>query len=509
MKLKNVELEKEAWISKGYQVGSYNRQQIKENTLANPTWIHFGAGNLFRAYQAVFQEKLLNEGIDDTGIIAVGGRNGKNVDDYFTPFDSYHIAITLKASGDIDKKVVGSIVDTLKMDEKEKINELFAKESLQVASFTITEKGYRVSDNEGDFAKEPEDAQSYMGIFTSYLYYRYTHGAYPLTLVSMDNCSHNGDVLKAGVMKYVKAWNKEGFQEYVENKVAFPISMIDKITPRPAESVAKILEEDGVEDLLPTTNALNCFSNAEETEYLVIEDNFVNGRPHWDDAGVIFTDRETVDKVEKMKVCTCLNPIHTALAVFGNLLGYTLIYKEMENEDLVKLVNHVGYDEGLPVVVDPGILNPREFIDTVLQKRVTNPYMPDAPQRIGMDTSQKIPVRYGETLKAYQAKGYDLTQLTYIPLVFGGWLRYLMGIDDEGNQFEIPSDPLLPKLCPIMQQFQLGDEVKVEDVQAILTDASIFGVDLIEAGLADKVVGYLNEMLVGPKAVANTLHKYV
>lgn len=124
------------------------------------------------------------------------------------------------------------------------------------------------------------------------------------------------------------------------------------------------------------------FVNAEECQYLVIEDNFPNGRPALEKGGLIFTTRETVDKVEKMKVCTCLNPLHTALAVYGCLLGYNLISEEMKNPSLKKLVEVIGYKEGLPVVINPGILDPKEFIDTVLNVRIPNPFMPDTPQRM-------------------------------------------------------------------------------------------------------------------------------
>ncbi len=509
MKLVNVENERELWEEKGYEVFSFDKAKLKKATYNHPKWIHFGAGNLFRAYQAVFQQTLIEKGITDTGVIAVGGRSSKNVDDYFLPFDSNHISVVLKADGQVEKKVVGSVVDTLKMEQLEALANLFAKESLQVISFTITEKGYRVNDDEEDFNREPFASKSYLGRITALLYSRYLAGGYPLAVVSMDNCSHNGDVLRNGIMKYVKAWDKEGFEQYINTKVSFPISMIDKITPRPDKTVLEILEKDGVEDLTDPSYYMNCFVNAEATEYLVIEDDFPNGKPAWDQVGVIFTDRETVDKVEKMKVCTFLNPVHTALAIFGNLLGYKLIWKEMKDETLVKLVKHIGYDEGLPVVVDPGILNPKEFIDTVINERVTNPFMPDAPQRIGMDTSQKIPVRFGETIKAYIAKGMDVNSLVYIPLTLAGWLRYLMGKEDNGEAFEIPSDPMLSELCPIMNQFTFGDTVSVEDVKVILTNKKIFGSDLVEIGLAQKVVDYFNEMLAGFGAVRATLEKYV
>ena len=201
--------------------------------------------------------------------------------------------------------------------------------------------------------------------------------------------------------------------------------MIDKITPRPDASVEKILLDDGVEELEPVITSKNTyvapFVNAEETEYLVIEDDFPNGRPDLTKGGLMFTDRETVDKVEKMKVCTCLNPLHTCLAVYGCILGYQKISDEMNDAELKKLVETVGYVEGLPVVVNPGILDPKAFIDTVLQVRVPNPFMPDTPQRIATDTSQKLAIRFGETIKAYaESDELDVASLKLIPLVFAG-----------------------------------------------------------------------------------------
>ena len=139
-----------------------------------------------------------------------------------------------------------------------------------------------------------------------------------------------------------------------------------------------------------------------------------------------------------MKVCTCLNPLHTALAVFGCLLDYVKISEEMKDPELKKLVEVIGYKEGLPVVINPRILDPKEFIDTVLNVRVPNPFMPDTPQRIATDTLQKLAIRFGETIKAYQAsETLDVKSLKLIPLVFAGWLRYLMGVDDQGEKFEL------------------------------------------------------------------------
>ncbi len=211
-----------------------------------------------------------------------------------------------------------------------------------------------------------------------------------------------------------------------------------------------------------------------------------------------------------MKVCTCLNPLHTALAVFGCLMGYKLISEEMKDPALRRLVEKIGYDEGLPVVVDPGVLDPREFIDSVLNTRLPNPFMPDTPQRIATDTSQKLAIRFGETIKSYErSETLNVSSLKLIPFVFAGWLRYLMAIDDEGNSFELSSDPMLPELRPYFEGIALGDTVDCKTrFERIFKNKKIFGVDLFEVGLADMVDSYFNELISAPGSVRAAVEKY-
>ena len=526
---------REEWTSKGYRLPEFDRETVMAATKENPFWIHFGAGNIFRAFQANVVQNLLNEGLLDRGLTVAEGYDYEIIEKMNHPHDDYSILVTLKADGNVEKTVVGSVMESLTLDsdndaEYSRLKEIFTKDSLQMASFTITEKGYSLVDGKGnmlpavtaDMEKGPEKPDSYIGKVASLLYTRFTAGAKPIAMVSMDNCSHNGDKLYAAITAFAKAWEEngtaqEGFYAYVTDpaKVSFPWTMIDKITPRPNASVEDILKKDGVEELEPVITSKNTyvapFVNAEECEYLVIEDAFPNGRPALEKGGLIFTDRETVDKVEKMKVCTCLNPLHTTLAVFGCLLGYDLISKEMKDPTLKKLVEIIGYEEGLPVVVNPGILDPKEFIDTVLNVRIPNPFMPDTPQRIATDTSQKLAIRFGETIKAYQKSDtLDVANLKRIPLVFAGWLRYLMAIDDEGNSFELSPDPLLDTVCPYVASIKLGDTVDAENVlRPILENDKIFGVNLFEAGMAPLVCQYFNEMIAGTSAVRATLEKYV
>lgn len=527
--------DKAQWEEKGYNLPKFDREAVKAATKENPFWIHFGAGNIFRAFQANVVQNLLNEGVLDRGLIVAEGFDYEIVEKMNRPHDDYTILVTLKADGNVAKTVVGSVVESCILDsqddtEYERLKEIFRKDSLQMVSFTITEKGYSLVNGKGemlpavveDFAKGPEKPMSYIGKVASLLYTRYQAGEKPVAMVSMDNCSHNGDKLYAAVNAFAEEWTKNGladagFLTYVnsKDKVTFPWSMIDKITPRPDASVVEILKNDGLEELDPVITSKNTyvapFVNAEECEYLVIEDAFPNGRPELEKGGLMFTERETVDKVEKMKVCTCLNPLHTALAVYGCVLGYEKISEEMKDEELKKLVETVGYVEGLPVVVNPGVLDPKEFIDTVLNVRIPNPFMPDTPQRIATDTSQKLAIRFGETIKAYQASDeLDVRSLKLIPLVFAGWLRYLMAVDDNGNKFELSPDPLLDTVCPYVAGLTLTEDQDVEAaVSPVLKMKNIFGVDLYEAGLADMVVGYLKEMTAGVGAVRAALKKYV
>lgn len=525
------------WEEKGYQLPQFDMDQMIAATKENPFWIHFGAGNLFRAFHANVVQNMLNKGDLDRGLIVAEGFDYEIVEKMYAPHDNLGIVATLKADGTIEKTVVGSVAESLPLDSNNeaayaRLKEIFTKESLQMATFTITEKGYSLVNGKGeqladvtaDFAAGPEQPASYMGKVTSLLYARYKAGELPIAMVSTDNCSHNGDKLYAAVSAFAKAWVENGkaetgFAAYIDSaKVSFTWSMIDKITPRPDASVETILMEDGVEELEPVITSKNTyvapFVNAEETEYLVIEDDFPNGRPDLTKGGLMFTDRETVDKVEKMKVCTCLNPLHTCLAVFGCILGYQKISDEMKDAELVKLVETVGYVEGLPVVVNPGILDPKVFIDTVLKVRVPNPFMPDTPQRIATDTSQKLAIRFGETIKAYAASDeLEVSSLKLIPLVFAGWLRYLMAIDDEGNAFELSPDPLLDTVCPYVAGFKLGEKDDVAEIEAavkpVLENKKIFGVNLYEVGMAEKVCEYLKEMTSGVGAVRATLKKYV
>ena len=512
MKLVNCLQEKSLWEEKGFALPDYDREAVCAKTKDAPVWVHFGTGNIFRAFFAPLQDSLLCQGLADRGIVAIGRRKSQDVESIYRPFGNMTLLVILKADGGMDKRVVGSVTESLSVDKKDdgewaRLLDIFASPSLQMATFTITEKGYGVT-SEG----------SMMAQAAALCYHRFLNGAFPIALVSQDNCSQNGRRLFEAVYSIAEEWVRVGtadssFLDYLRdpNRVSFPWSMVDKITPRPDVQIAEALTALGVENMdmvvTPTGTFTAPFVNAEETQYWVVEDSFPNGRPSLEAAGVIFTDRETVEKTERMKVCTCLNPLHTALAIFGCLLSYKTIWEEMRDEGLRQLVQRLGFDEGLPVVTDPEILSPSEFIRQVVEVRFPNPFIPDTPQRIACDTSQKLPIRFGETIKEYLAKDPSGAEnLRYIPLVLAGWCRYLLGINDDGEVFELSPDPRLAEMRDYLKGVSLGDSGPFyEQLDPILRDASVFGVDLYEAKLAKKVHDRFTEMVSGPGAIRETL----
>jgi fructuronate reductase len=401
------------WESADIHLPRFDLNKMISSTESTPTWVHFGSGNIFRGFIAALQQELLENGKADSGIVAVETYDEEIIDRIYKPYENLSLLVLMNADGTLDKKIISSVGQSLVGDPSihkdwEKLKTIFASSSLQMVSFTITEKGYSlkamsgdyVADVKSDFEKGLESPKHIMSKVSALAYERFKNGALPIAFVSMDNCSHNGEKLQNSMLEIISHWVQNGlvekaFLDYMNDagKVTFPWTMIDKITPRPSETVRDTLRKSGVAEMDIICTSKNTyiapFVNAEAPQYLVVEDCFPNGRMPLELAGVLFTDRETVEKVERMKVTTCLNPLHTALAIFGCLLGYNLIADEMRDQSLKNLVEKIGYREGMPVVVNPGILDPEAFLKEVIEKRLPNPYIPDTPQRIACDTSQK------------------------------------------------------------------------------------------------------------------------
>ena len=481
--------EREAWEKAGINLPGYDVEAVTEKAKKEPGWVHFGIGNIFRVFIGGIADGLLEGGVLDRGITCVETFDYDVVDKIYAPYDNLGLNVILHGDGTREYKVLGALAEAVKAQSSDagqwdRLKEIFAAKSLQLVSFTITEKGYALQKADGtwfpfveaDIKNGPDKATGAMAVLVAMLNERYKAGKYPIALVSMDNCSQNGAKLRESVLTMTEEWHKagfvdDGFVDYVtdEKVVAFPWTMIDKITPRPSEQIAADLEKLGVEEMQPVITGKKTyiapFVNAEKPQYLVIEDSFPNGRPALEKGfGVYMADRNTV-----------------------NL-----------------------YDEGLPVVADPGILSPQAFVDELFNDRFPNEYLGDTNLRLAVDVSQMVGIRFGETVKAYVKKFGDASRLTAIPLGIAGWLRYMLAVDDEGNKFELAPDPMNEEITEQLGDIVIGKPETFKDqLKPILSNERLFFTDLYKDGVGEKIEDMFREMIAGPGAVKATIHKYV
>lgn len=211
--------EREAWSRAGVALPEYDWEAMCRNTEKAPVWVHFGAGNIFRGFIAGLQQRLLNQGLADSGIVAAETFDYDIIDKIYRPHDSMTLMVSLRPDGNTEKEVIASIAEGIRADSSDpeqwtKLKRIFENPSLQMASFTITEKGYAIRDLQGnlmrvvqeDMEQGPDRARHAMSVVAALMYARYLAGAAPVALVSMDNCSHNGEKLKSSVLTVVKGW---------------------------------------------------------------------------------------------------------------------------------------------------------------------------------------------------------------------------------------------------------------------------------------------------------------
>ena len=202
--IRSADFAPQAWEAKGYELPKFDLKAVREKTYNQPTWIHFGAGNIFRAFPAAILQQALDNGSYDRGVIVAEGFDYEIIDQAYAPYDNMSLLVLLKSDGSIEKRVVASVTESLKADPQfegdwARLGEIFRNPSLQMISFTITEKGYSVAQGDLERGLNP---QLIMGKVTALLYERFQAGALPVTVQSMDNCSHNGDKVKSVALAY-------------------------------------------------------------------------------------------------------------------------------------------------------------------------------------------------------------------------------------------------------------------------------------------------------------------
>ena len=147
--------DRKEWEEKGYHLPQYDREAMIRKTREHPEWVHFGAGNIFRAFHANLAQKLLEQGDAETGITVCEGFDYEIIGKQYRPHDNLSVLVTLKADGSIDKSVIGAVGESTILDsenaaEFERLKEIFSADSLKLCTFTVTEKGYSLVNGKGE-----------------------------------------------------------------------------------------------------------------------------------------------------------------------------------------------------------------------------------------------------------------------------------------------------------------------------------------------------------------------
>lgn len=422
------------------QVPHYDRLQVGQGI------VHIGVGGFHRAHQTVYSEDLLNRGGDLAwGFCGVGLLpHDSRMRDVLRAQDCLYTLVQRSMAGD-KPRVVGSIVNFLfAPDNRESVLEKMAAPETRIVSLTITEGGYYVHAGTGAFDAEhpdirrdlafPQQPECSFGFLLEALDRRRRRGQAPFTLMSCDNIQGNGDVLKTMLLSFAEL-RDPALAGWLE-RCAFPNSMVDRITPATTEEHRQLVRDQfGVDDAWPVVT--------ESFKQWVIEDQFVLGRPAWEEVGAQMTG--DVLPYEKMKL-RLLNASHQALCYIGMLLDYEFVHQTMEDENIRSLVQRLMDSEVTPILSPvPGI--DLEDYKATLIERFKSPAVGDQLSRIGIYGSSGIPKFVLPSIIEQQRRGGPVRLLCFIVAC---WLRFLSGRSDTGKEMAM-KDPMASRLREIAQ----------------------------------------------------------
>lgn len=466
-----------------------------------PRIVHLGFGAFHRAHQAVYADILAAEHGSDWGyteVNLIGGEQQiadlKNQDRLYTVAEMSADAWTARVVG-VVKNALHAQVDGL-----ETVLAAMCEPQVAIVSLTITEKGYCHSPATGQLMldhpaivadlQNPQQPKSAPGVIVAALARRRAAGLPAFTVMSCDNMPENGHVMRNVICAYAQAVDA-GLAAWIAQNVTFPSTMVDRIVPAmTAETLDKIEQLTGVRD--PAGVACEPFRQ------WVIEDNFVAGRPEWEKAGAELV--ADVLPFEEMKL-RMLNGSHSFLAYLGYLSGYQHINECMEDEHFRRAARALMLEEQAPTLNVTGVDLTR-YADMLIA-RYSNTGLRHRTWQIAMDGSQKLPQRMLDSVRWHLVHHHRFDLLA---LGVAGWMRYVGGVDEQGNRIDV-SDPLLPVLQNAVMQSAEGEA----RVKALLGVEAIFGNELPHEPLfvAQVTRAYLSLLENGAKAtVAEYITKF-
>jgi len=427
MKLNNNNLSK---IESLIPAPTYNSEQVKTGI------VHIGVGGFHRSHQAYYIHQLLQKGVaKNWAICGVGLREAdRNMANALKEQDNLYTLITQHPDGKVESEVIGSISEyLLAPDTPQLVIDKMAHPDTKIVSLTITEGGYNFNPITGDFNFEnpdiqnelanPEAPKTVYGYITTALRIRRKQGLSPFTIMSCDNIQHNGDMTRKMVLAFAKRQNAE-LAEWIEKEIAFPNSMVDRITPVTTPQIIDLVNSKyHYTDAWPVV--------CEPYIQWVIEDNFVNGRPPLEEVGVQFVS--DVNPYEKMKI-RLLNAGHSVLGIPGALHGHKTINACMEDNLFALFMRQFMDKEATPILDKTEGIDLTEYKDR-LEERFSNPNIKDGISRICSESSAKLPKFLIPTIKENLAIGGSIKYGTFIIVA---WCYYSdKGIDIQNSPIDI------------------------------------------------------------------------
>ncbi|MFC7676649.1 mannitol dehydrogenase family protein [Mycolicibacterium sp. GCM10028919] len=408
--------------------------------------VHFGVGGFHRAHQAMYVDRLLETGdANEWGICGVGVLPGdRKMADVMTAQDGLYTLLALRADGGREARIIGSIVDyRYAPDDPEAVIELIAAPTTRIVSLTITEGGYSIDDAGPD---------SVFGLVTAALARRQERGLPSPTIVSCDNIEGNGTVARKAFTAYAER-EHPSLATWMAEHTQFPNSMVDRITPATSPEVIETVESEfGVEDQWPVA--------AEPFTAWVLEDHFSDGRPKFEDVGVMLVDDVMPYELMKLRL---LNAGHQALCYFAYLAGYRLVHDAAGDPLFAQFLQRYMDEEGTPALKPVPGIDLDDYKRTTIE-RFANPGVRDTIVRLCFGSSDRIPQWLLPVVRENLRNGGPVELSA---AVVASWARYAEGVDEQGESIDV-QDQLAETLVPLAKS-------QLDNPTAFIENTALFG----------------------------------
>jgi mannitol 2-dehydrogenase len=468
------------------QVPTYDRSAL------TPAVVHISVGGFTRAHQLVHLDELAERGTTDWGVVGVG-LHSRDMRDALAPQD--HLYTVVERDADAERaRVVGAMVDYVYApDAPDRVLDLLADERTRVVTMTVTGTAYRIDPHSGEFEPDeearadlerPDRPRSVFGFLVEALDRRRRAGLPPFTVLSCDNMQSNGTAARTAVVGYARL-RDEVLARWIGDNVAFPSSMVDRITPSTSpEERDTIAGELGIDDNWPVIT--------EPFSQWFVEDSFCNGRPPLETVGVRFV--EDIDRYELMKT-RLLNASHCVIGFLGQLAGLETTDQVVADPVFHEYLDRLMTAEVIPLLPRPEGVDLTGYEQSLLH-RFANPAIGDQLGRLSRRGSTKVPNYLLPSLHQALAEGRPHELLT---LALAGWLRYLHGADEAGRPIEVQDE----HADRLQELARTGDG----DPRPLLGERAVFG-DLVDD---EDFVVRLQEMVeqLESEGVRSTLSAWV